>query len=118
MTHTEHHHTRYTTSLAALLHPLNTPYNLTSRFHRFHPSHTRFPQVFDQYLSFVSLEAGLFSLGMPTSYLELNDPAAQDTHIEAAVTSVVDGLFSALVTMGVVPIIRCPKVHCLTTQIN
>ena len=66
--------------------------------------------MFDQYLSFVALEAGLFSLSMPDSYLQLNDPAAQDTQIEASVTSVVDGLFSALVTLGVVPIIRCPKV--------
>ncbi len=67
-------------------------------------------QVFDQYLSFVALEAGLFSLSMPDSYLQLNDPAAQDTQIEASVTAVVDGLFSALVTLGVVPVIRCPKV--------
>jgi hypothetical protein len=67
-------------------------------------------QVFDQYLSFVALEAGLFSLSMPDSYLELNDPAAQDTQIEASVSAVVDGVFSALVTLGVVPIIRCPKV--------
>jgi len=66
--------------------------------------------VFDQYLSFVALEAGLFSLSMPDSYLQLNDPAAQDTQIEASVTAVVDGLFSALVTLGVVPVIRCPKV--------
>ena len=67
-------------------------------------------QVFDQYLSFVALEAGLFSLSQPDSYLELNDPAAQDTQIEASVSAVVDGVFSALVTLGVVPIIRCPKV--------
>ena len=70
-------------------------------------------QVFDQYLSFIALEAGLFSLSMPASYLELNDPAAQDTQIEGAVSAVVDGLFSALVTMGVVPIIRCPKARLL-----
>lgn len=30
--------------------------------------------------------------------------------MEAAVSSVVDGLFAVLATMGVVPIIRCPKV--------
>ena len=30
---------------------------------------------------------------------------------QAAVESIVEGLFSVLVTMGVVPIIRCPKVH-------
>ena len=76
------------------------------------PSHTlKHAQVFDQYLSFVALEAGLFSLSLPDSYLQLNDPAAQDTQIEASVTAVVDGLFSALVALGVVPIIRCPKVR-------
>lgn len=30
--------------------------------------------------------------------------------VQAAVESIVEGLFSVLVTMGVVPIIRCPKV--------
>ena len=30
--------------------------------------------------------------------------------LQAAVESIVEGLFSVLVTMGVVPIIRCPKV--------
>ena len=73
--------------------------------------------MFDQYLSFVALEAGLFSLSLPDSYLQLNDPAAQDTQIEASVTAVVDGLFSALVTLGVVPVIRCPKVTLPTTAL-
>ena len=30
--------------------------------------------------------------------------------MQGAVNSVVDGLFSALVTLGTVPIIKCPKV--------
>ena len=30
--------------------------------------------------------------------------------MQAAVESIVDGLFSALVTLGTVPIIKCPKV--------
>jgi hypothetical protein len=38
--------------------------------------------VFDQYLSFIALEPSLFSLGLPNSYLELNDPAARDSQIE------------------------------------
>lgn len=37
----------------------------------------------DQYLSFIALEGRLFSLGLPTSYLQLNDPKAQDTQIQA-----------------------------------
>lgn len=39
-------------------------------------------QVFDQYVSFMALDSGLFSLGLPRSYVELNDPSAQDLHIE------------------------------------
>ncbi|KAI8474656.1 MAG: SM/Sec1-family protein [Monoraphidium minutum] len=69
----------------------------------------RVARVFDQYVSFVALEPGLFSLGLPGSYVELNDPAARDTQIEAAVSSIVDGLVSALVTLGSVPVIRCPR---------
>jgi len=33
-------------------------------------------------MSFIALEAGLFSLGIPDTYLQLNDPQAQDTQIE------------------------------------
>lgn len=42
----------------------------------------RIAKVYDQYLSFVALEAGLFSLGLPDMYVQLNDPQAQDTQIE------------------------------------
>lgn len=66
--------------------------------------------MFDQYLAFAALEAGMFSLAQHGSYLALNDPVLRDTQVEAAVTSVVDGLYAVLVTLGVVPIIRCPKV--------
>ncbi|GBF90033.1 hypothetical protein Rsub_02741 [Raphidocelis subcapitata] len=69
----------------------------------------RVARVYDQYAAFIALEPGLFSLGLPGSYVELNDPAARDSQIEAAVNSIVDGLVSALVTLGVVPIIRCPR---------
>lgn len=40
---------------------------------------------------------------------QLNDPQAQDSQIEAAVARVVDGLFCMLATLGVVPLIRCPR---------
>jgi len=68
----------------------------------------RVASVFDQHSQFVSLEAGLFTLGLPSTYLDLNDPSAKDTAIEAAVGAVVDGLFCVLATLGVVPVIRCP----------
>eukprot|EP00878_Enallax_costatus_P003254 GHUV01003457.1.p1 GENE.GHUV01003457.1~~GHUV01003457.1.p1 ORF type:complete len:653 (+),score=212.17 GHUV01003457.1:296-2254(+) len=66
-------------------------------------------KIFDEYLSFIALEPTFFSLGLPDCYLQLNDPSAKDSQIEAAVNQIVDGLFSVLVTLGVVPIIRCPK---------
>ncbi|MEW5311398.1 MAG: hypothetical protein WDW38_003117, partial [Sanguina aurantia] len=66
-------------------------------------------KVFDQYLSFIALEPTLFSLGQPDAYVELNDPAARDTQIEATVASIVEGLFCVCVTLGVVPLIRCPR---------
>jgi hypothetical protein len=43
----------------------------------------RVGKVYDQYLSFIALEAGLFSLGLRDTYLQLNDPAARDTQISA-----------------------------------
>lgn len=69
----------------------------------------RIGKLFDQYLSFIALESNLFSLGLPDAYAQLNDPTAADTQIEAAVAAVVDGLFSVFVSLGVVPIIRCPS---------
>lgn len=70
----------------------------------------RIARVYDQYSSFTSLESTLFSLGMPDAYVDLNDPTARDTQIEQTVGAVVEGLFCVLATLGVVPIIRCPKV--------
>ncbi|EIE26993.1 SM/Sec1-family protein [Coccomyxa subellipsoidea C-169] len=69
----------------------------------------RIAKVFDQYLSFIALESRLFSLGLPDTYLLLNDPKAQDVQVQSASEALVDGLFSVLVTLGVVPIIRCPR---------
>ena len=44
----------------------------------------RIAKVHDQHLSFIALEAGLFSLGLPNSYLAINDPGANDTQIEVS----------------------------------
>ncbi|GJP62833.1 hypothetical protein CLOP_g19853 [Closterium sp. NIES-67] len=69
----------------------------------------RVARVFDQYSEFVCLDHGLFSLGQPESYVRLNDPMAKDKDVEGAVESIVNGLFCVLVTLGVVPVIRCPE---------
>lgn len=66
-------------------------------------------QVYDQYLNFVVSEPDLFSLNLKDVYYTLNSAQAADTMIEQTIDKVVGGLFSVAVTMGTIPIIRCPK---------
>lgn len=67
-------------------------------------------QVFDQYLNFVVAEPDLFSLGMgKDAYCMINSARTKDEELDAAVDRIVSGLFSVSVTMGAIPIIRCPK---------
>ncbi|KAF2718751.1 Sec1-like protein [Polychaeton citri CBS 116435] len=67
-------------------------------------------QVFDQYLNFIVSEPNLFSLGMGNeTYWTMNSAQTSDEHIDANVDRIVSGLFSVAVTMGTMPIIRCPK---------
>ncbi|KAK6500343.1 Vesicle trafficking between the ER and Golgi [Arthrobotrys musiformis] len=66
-------------------------------------------QVFDQYLNFVVSEPDLFSLHLSDVYYTMNSSKSSDSVIEATVEKIVGGLFSVVVTMGVIPIIRCPK---------
>ncbi|KAL2204110.1 snare docking complex subunit [Sarocladium strictum] len=68
-------------------------------------------QLFDQYLNFVVSEPDLFSLGMRKehTYWALNSVSTSDDDLDRMVDRIVSGLFSVIVTMGVIPIIRCPK---------
>lgn len=68
-------------------------------------------QLFDQYLNFIVAEPDLFSLGMQKdhTYWALNSAKTQDEELDHVVDRIVSGLFSVVVTMGVIPIIRCPK---------
>lgn len=67
-------------------------------------------QVFDQYLNFIVAEPDLFSLGMgKESYYTFSSAKVEETVVEAALDRIVSGLFSVAVTMGSVPIIRCPQ---------
>lgn len=63
----------------------------------------------DQYLEFVTLEDNLFSLADKYCYVQLNDPKAGDKEIEEIIDRIVSGLFCVLATLGVVPVIRCPR---------
>jgi hypothetical protein len=66
-------------------------------------------QVYDQYLNFVVSEPDLFHLNMKGAYYTLNSGQTPDQELDSVVERIVSGLFSVVVTMGVVPIIRCPK---------
>ncbi|KAJ5594028.1 uncharacterized protein N7459_000236 [Penicillium hispanicum] len=67
-------------------------------------------QVFDQYLNFIVAEPDLFSLGLGNdAYYKINSPKTSDEDLDTIVNQVVSGLFSVSVTMGSIPIIRCPK---------
>lgn len=67
-------------------------------------------QMYDQYLNFIVSEPDLFSLGMgKDTYWALNSPKATDEEIDVLVDKTVSGLFSVVVTMGSIPIIRSPR---------
>lgn len=67
----------------------------------------RISKVYDQYLEFVTIEENLFSLAQRDIYVQLNDPSAGDQEIEGILEKIAGGLFCVLVTLGVVPVIRC-----------
>lgn len=69
----------------------------------------RVASVHDQYLDYVCYERGLFSLNVPDSYALYNNPRSSEAQIEQAMQDIANGLFSVVATMGVVPVIRCPR---------
>ncbi|XP_011313950.1 protein sly1 homolog [Fopius arisanus] len=70
-------------------------------------------KVFDQYLNFITLEDDLFILRHQNSdaisYHAINRGEIKDTEMESIMDTIVDSLFSIFVTLGTVPIIRCPR---------
>ncbi|XP_023327317.1 sec1 family domain-containing protein 1 [Eurytemora carolleeae] len=70
-------------------------------------------KLFDQYVNFISLESEMFCLKQPKdssiSYYNLNRGSVQDTEMEEMLDTITESLFSLCVTLGTVPIIRCPK---------
>ncbi len=60
-------------------------------------------QMYDQYLNFIVGEPDLFSLAMgKETYWALNSPQTKDDEIDALVDRAVSGLFSVVVTMGII----------------
>ncbi|KAM9355045.1 sec1 family domain-containing protein 1 [Pholidichthys leucotaenia] len=70
-------------------------------------------KVFDQYLNFITLEDDMFILCHQNkeviSYHAINRTDIQDTDMEGIMDTIVDSLFCFFVTLGAVPIIRCPR---------
>lgn len=70
-------------------------------------------RVYDQYLNFISLEEDFFILRdhdkQRISFQAFNKAEATDEQINESLDEVVEGLFSLLVTLNIIPIIRCPK---------
>ncbi|KAL1936430.1 hypothetical protein VTP01DRAFT_564 [Rhizomucor pusillus] len=66
-------------------------------------------QVYDQYLNFICTNPDVFSLNQPQAFVNLNDPNASDSLIDETVEKTANSLFSVIVTMGTIPIIRCPR---------
>jgi sec1 family domain-containing protein 1 len=67
-------------------------------------------QIYDQYLDFIVAEPDLFSLGMGReAYWTLNSAKPTDADVDSTIDRIVSGLFSVSVTMGSIPIIRCPQ---------
>lgn len=70
-------------------------------------------KLFDQYVNFICMENEMFVLrhqeSSSLSYHALNTPAVTDSGMEEMLSQIVDSLFSVCVTLGTVPILRCPK---------
>ncbi|XP_063699347.1 protein sly1 homolog [Culicoides brevitarsis] len=70
-------------------------------------------KVYDQYVNFITLEDDMFILKHQNSddlsYYSINRANTRDEEMERIMDSIVNSLFSVFVTLGNVPIIRCPK---------
>lgn len=70
-------------------------------------------KVYDQYLNFIALEDDFFILREKDkkliSYHSINRSDASDAEITNVIDQIVEGLFSVLVALNIIPIIRCPK---------
>lgn len=61
-------------------------------------------------MNFVTLEANLFSLGLPDTYVALNDARSSEALIESTLDHVSSSLFSVLLTLeGQPPLIYASK---------
>lgn len=73
----------------------------------------RVKKIYDQYLNFIALEDDLFVLReiekQTMSFFTINRTDATEQEINQAIDCIVECLFSVLVTLNVIPIIRCSR---------
>nr|CAB3265891.1 sec1 family domain-containing protein 1 [Phallusia mammillata] len=73
---------------------------------------TQMIKIFDQYINFVTLEKDLFVIkgkgDRLSSYHNLNKSDLKDYEMMSIIDSMVDSLYCVFVSMGAMPIIRCP----------
>ena len=73
---------------------------------------TKISKIFDQYVDFISLEKDMFTLNGGNkriqSYYNLNKTDLKDHEIDSVINDVVNSLYCVFVTLGTIPIIRCP----------
>ena len=65
--------------------------------------------VHDQYIDYVCLEDRMFTLNKSKSYVQYNQSNQTDAIMESIMDEICYGLFSVVSTLGVLPIIRCPR---------
>lgn len=85
-------------------------------------SANRIQQVYDQHCSFLSLEDDLFVTNtLCDSYFQFNSDRLSDAAAQALVERVAADLFSVVVTLRVIPIIRAPRngpAEMVATRLN
>lgn len=70
---------------------------------------SKIKQVYDQYLDFIVTEPELFSLELPGTYIQFNNPQSSEDQITKLCDKIANGLYNSVMTLGSIPIIRAPK---------
>lgn len=70
---------------------------------------SKIKQVYDQYLNFIVTEPNLFSLDLPLIFSKFNNPSTNEDDIHKIADTIANGLLASIITLGNVPIIRCPR---------
>ena len=67
---------------------------------------SRIARLYDEYTHFISLEEQLVTLNAQHSFVTINDTRQSDDAVSSFIDTITDSLFSLVVSLGVVPVIR------------